>query len=320
MALVVKYFKQVMLGLCFISPSVWCAPQWVEAPPVRDGYIIAIGLGEDIKEAKHSAVTELGSTLYSNVSSQALIQSESSNDKVSQKASFKSLVQSDNVLLPTVTWENIEADKGIYYAMAVVKLQDLVELYNKNLDFTLKPFNNLLNKESLTLNDYLYIVVNQKGLEVSAQRASAVSVYSDKAKSYFADIALLFKKQNQFIGSVCFNVKKSQNRLNDKVYLPAIESAVQADKFELKNSPQCTPISYIAKTEKTGNMIVSVTMQVNIGEPSAISNIIKFTGKSAGSYKSAMLDAADNFSNYFKKHSGFLNTLLSGADKPINIE
>ena len=305
------------------STSLFASPQWFNHIPKEKGFIIGIGVGKSIVEAKQSAMTDIGNTLYSNVSSRINNKVKVHNQQVDTQFISTKLVSSENVLLPKVSWEKLDGDEdNNYYAMARVKISEVVALYEKTLNLQLNQFDNLLNKENLTLSEYLQLRASENELKVAAQRAASISNLSKKAKINFYQIMSLFSKQNQFIGSVCFNVKESHDRLANKNYLPVIESAVQADKFKLKKSATCIPIKFRAKTEKTkeaGKKIANVTMQLTLGSPSIASNIIKFKGQSDGSYTAAMLDAADQFSAYFHTRKGLLNTLLQTSDKTIVI-
>lgn len=301
------------------SASVVASPQWFLDIPQEKGFIIGVGVGDSIANAKQVAMTDIGNTLYSNVSSSSANKVKVHNDNVDTEFLSSKLISSENVLLPKVSWEKLEGESGSYYAMAKVSLAEVVALYEKNLDFQIAPFNHLVNKEKLTLNEYLQLVASDENLKIAAQRAAAISSLSDPAKINFGKIISLFANKNKFIGSVCFDVKKSNDRLADKIYLPAIESAVQADKFELQSSPSCIPIKFRSKTEKTGKTIAHVTMQLTIGSPSITSNIIKFKGQSSGSYKAAMFDATDQFGHYFQTTGGLLNSLLQTSNKTIVI-
>jgi len=309
----------IFLMGCYVA-SALASPQWFLDIPQEKGFIIGVGVGDSIASAKQAALTDIGNTLYSNVSSTSANKVKVHNDNVDTEFLSSKLVSSENVLLPKVSWEQLETNNNSYYAMAKVSLAEIVALYEKSLELQLAPFNHLVNKDKLSLNEYLQLVGSDKELKISAQRAAAVSNLSDNAKTSFSKIISLFSNKNKFIGSVCFDVKKSNDRLADKVYLPAIESAVQADKFELKSNPSCIPIKFRSKTEKTGKTIANVTMQLTIGSPSITSNIIKFKGQSDGSYKAAMFDASDQFGNYFQTTGGLLNSLLQTSNKTIVID
>jgi len=317
-----EMFKFLSLFVFFMScysSSVFSSPQWFVDIPQEKGFILGIGVGTNIASAKQAALTDIGNTLYSNVSSSSANKVKVHNDNVDTEFLSSKLVSSENVLLPKVSWEQLEAENNIYYAMAKVSLVEIVALYDKSLDLQLSPFNHLVNKDKLSLNEYLQLVAADKELKISAQRAAAVSGLSENAKTSFSKIISLFSNKNKFIGSVCFDVKKSNDRLADKIYLPAIETAVQADKFELKSNPSCIPIKFRSKTEKTGKTIANVTMQLTVGNPSVTSNIIKFKGQSDGSYKAAMFDASDQFGHYFHTTGGILNALLEAKNKTITI-
>lgn len=303
----------------FFSASALATPQWFNNIPQEEGFIIGIGVGDNITEAKQAAMADIGNTLYSNVSSTIANKVKVHNEDVDTDFLSTKVISSEDVLLPKVSWDKLESDKSYHYAMAKVSVVEVVDLYEKNLNLQLGEFENLLNKQTLSLNDYLQLVASDTELKLAAKRAAAISALSEPAEVSFSQIMSLFSKQNKFIGSVCFDVKKSNDRLADKIYLPSIESAVQADKFELKNSTSCIPIKYRAKTEKTGKTIANVTMQLTIGSPSMTSNIIKFKGQSNGSYKAAMFDAADQFGNYFQNTGGLLNSLLQTSNKTIEI-
>lgn len=302
------------------SSSLVARPQWFNDIPQQTGFIIGIGVGETLVEAKQSAMADIGNSLYSNVSSSIANKVKVHNDNVDTEFLSNKVISSDDVLLPKVTWEQLETVEGNHYAMAKVSIADIVALYEQNLALQMRGVENLVAKEKLSLNDYLQLVAANKELKLAAKRAVTLASFSGKEYAYFSQIMSLFSKQNQFVGSVCFDVKKSHDRLADKMYLPAIESAVQADNFELKKSASCIPIKFRSKTEKTGKTIAHVTMQLTIGSPSVTSNVIKFKGQSSGSYKVAMFDAADQFSHYFQQTGGLLNALLQKSNKTIVID
>jgi hypothetical protein len=318
--IMLKYLNLMALLIGCFSTSLFSSPQWFNDIHQEAGFIIGVGVGESIADAKQSAMTDIGNTLYSNVSSVIKNKVIVHNEEVDTEFLSTKLVSSENVLLPKVSWGNLQSDDEVYYAMAKVKVSEIIALYEKNLDLQLNQFDNLLDKNKLSLNEYLQLRASEKKLKLAAQRAAAISNLSKKAEINFYEIMSLFNKQNKFIGSVCFDVKESRERLADKIYLPAIESAVQADNFELKKRASCIPIKFWSKTEKTGKTIANVTMQLTIGSPSITTNVIKFKGRSNGSYKAAMFDAADQFGNYFERTGGLLNALLQESDKTIVID
>lgn len=318
-----KHLNLIIYLIVLYSTSLFASPKWFDEIPQQQGFFIGVGIGDNIAEAKQAAMADIGNTLYSNVSSSIANKVSVQNENIKTEFLSNKLVSSENVLLPTVSWQKLENDDDIYYAMAKVSIAELVSLYEKNLTLKLSEFNNLLNEKKLSLAEYLQLVASDKTLQIAAQRAASITHLSEKAKVSFSQIMYLFNKKNQFIGSVCFNVEKSHDRLADKIYLPAIESAVQADKFELNNEASCIPIRFRSKTEKLrkeGKTIADVTMQLTIGSPSMTSNIIKFKGQSNRSYKSAMFDATDQFGNYFQTSGGLLNSLLQTSEKTIVID
>ena len=312
--------KFITLIPFLFSTSLFASPAWVEKIPSEKGYIMGVGTGEDISSAKKSALIDIGRTLYSNVSSTVATSVKEHNEIVESNFLSESSISSEDVLLPKVTWLKTEADSGIYYTLAKVKTSEIISLYEKTIDSELQQYENLKKKQKLSLNDYLLLVKNKSTLKLTAKRAAAISSLSKHAEFQFISVMDLFAKQNQFIGTVCFNVKKSNERLPDKIYLPAIESVVQADKFELKNSSSCIPVTFRAKTEKTGKTIAHVTMQLTIGSPAITSNLIKFKGTSSGSYKSAMFDASNQFVQYFQQNGGLLSTALQKDNVIIVID
>lgn len=305
----------------FISFSSFSTPDWVNNPPKNEGYIIGIGIGEDVSKAKQSAIIDVANTLYANVSSNIAIVAKTSNDQGSYNTSSISKLESEDVLLPNMVWSNIIADDDVYYAMAKVNKHEIVSLYEQFLSVELIQFDNLLNKSKISLNDYLFLLANQKKLELAAKRASAISSLSEKAIIHHENIEVLFAKINNFNGSVCFYVKESRDRMADKIYLPAIESSIQSNRFELKNSKQCIPVKFRTKVNKvkSSSVIVKVSMQMDIGQPATINKLIKFEGKDDYSYKSAMMDSADNFVNYFSDNGGLLYNLIDENKQSIII-
>lgn len=313
--------KNYLLSIlvCLFSFSTSAAPDWVNNPLSQEGYIIGIGLGEDIAKAKQAAISDLANALYSNVNSVVLSKVVTSEATNSQETLSTNLITSEGVLLPSISWEDIAAENGIFYAMGKVSKVEVVALYEDNLAIALKPFGYILKKEKIDLNDYLFLLGNKKKLDLSAIRASSIASVSPEAVNYHHDIEAILTKQNQFIGSACFNVKKSHDRMADKIYLPSIESAIQSNQFILKDEAACTLVKFRTKTERTGKTVANVVMQIDIGQPAVVSKVIKFKGQSAGSYKSAMMDAADNFSNYFNENTGLLNALLNESARTIEI-
>jgi len=307
----------MVLALAF--PPVFAAPDWAENPPSQDGYIIGVGLGENITKAKQAAVSDLAHALYSNVSSVVLSKVSITNMASSQETSSSSMIASEGVLLPNIRWEETATEGGISYAMGKVSKEEVIALYEDNLSVTLKPFGHILDKNQIDLNDYLFLLANKKKLNLSAIRASSIASESNKAQDYHHDIEVILTKQNEFVGSACFNVQKSHDRMADKIYLPAIESSIQSSQFVLKNDNKCTLVRFRSKTERTGKTVANVVMQIDIGQPAIVSKVVKFKGQSAGSYKSAMMDAADNFSNHFIENTGLLNALLNEAANTIEI-
>lgn len=314
------FFKALFLIASLCSFSVFAIPQWVNTPPSPAGYLVGIGLGEDVRTSKQAAITDVAMALNSNVSSAVSSTATTSGMIGSFDTSSTQSVVSENVLLPQISWENIESENGIVYTMAKVRISEVVDLYERNLNITLKPFSNILNKQQIDLNDYVFLIANQSALTSSAKRAAAISSRSVPAVNHHQNIETLFSKKNEFIGSTCFNVKKSNDRMADKIYLPSIESAIQSSRFKLQKGHDCIPVKFRAKTERTGKTVANVTMQISIGQPAAVSKVIKFKGQSGGSYKSAMMDAADNFSNYFIGDKALLVSLLNESGNTIEIE
>lgn len=318
--------KNILTLALLIPITAWSAPSWVEAPEPIPGYITGIGLGENIEKAKQDAMADIAKSLYSNVSSSVNVNISTSQSGGNYQTEASNSVDSSNVLLPKVTWKNIAADEGIYYAMGVVSQSETVALYESSLQMALKPFGAISANTELSLNDYLYIQANESQLTLASERAIVIQSQSKQADSYLNKIAKLFDKRNQFAQSTCFEVKKSRSRLDDKFYLPAIESAIQSDKFALNQSSpsnqrtSCIPVQFRAKTTKSGKTIANVSMQLTIGSPASISKVVHFQGQSTGSYKSAIIDAADNFSTYFTQHGGLLHNMLNKPGSSLTIE
>jgi len=313
------FIKLIMLGSSLLSSCVFAAPEWVNNVQQKDGYIIGVGLAEDIAKAKQSATADIANTLYANVSSVFSSKAKTSGDTGLLETSSENIIESEDVLLPNIHWDKIEEFNGTYYALGSVKKSEIISLYKKNLSMALKPFENIQNKSVINLNDYLFLLAHKKTLNLSAKRASAIASLSSVGKIFHEQIYQLFSKQNKFVGSVCFNVKKSRDRLADKIYLPAIESAFQSDRFELSQKSACVPIKFRSKTERVDKKTAQVSMQLDIGQPVIVNKLIKFAGTSSGSYKSAMFDAADNFANYFINNGGLLNKLLNSPENVIEI-
>jgi len=310
-----------LLTFALLTPlTAWSAPSWIEAPEHLPGHITGIGLGEDIDKAKQDAMADIANTLYSNVSSSVNVNVTTSLDGGNYQSKASKSIESSNVLLPKITWKNIAADEGIYYAMGVISQQETVELYEHSLQMALKPFGAISDSSELTLNEYLYIQANESQLSLASDRALVIQSLSKPSSQYLDNIALLFDKRNQFARTTCFTVKESHSRLADKFYLPAIESAIQSDKFALKNNSQCIPVRFRSKTNKSGKTIASVNMQLTIGSPAVVSKVIHFQGQSSGSYKSAMIDAADSFSTYFAQHGGLLHNMLNKPGSSLTIK
>jgi len=294
-------------------------PEWVNNLQPKAGYIIGVGVAEDIAKAKQSATADIAKTLYANVSSVFSSRATTSGDSGLLETLSENQIESEDVLLPNIYWDKLEASDGIYYARASVKKSELISLYKKNLSMVLKPFENIHNKEAINLNEYLFLLGHKDILDLAAKRASAIAPLSSVGKLFHDEVYQLSDMQNKFLGSVCFNVKQSRDRLADKIYLPAIESAVQRDRFQLSDKVECISIKFRSKTERTDKKTVQVSMQLDIGQPATVSKLIKFTGASSGSYKSAMFDAADNFSTYFINNDGLLNQLLNSPENSIEI-
>lgn len=311
--------KLIILGLSLLSFSVFAVPEWSKNIQNKDGYITGIGMAEDVAKAKQSAIADVAKTLYANVSSVFSSIAKTSGDTGILETSSENHIESEDVLLPNINWDKIEESNGIYYALASVSKSEIVSLYTKNLTLALKPFENIQNKSTINLIDYLFLLEHKDILNLSAKRASAIAPLSAVGKKFHDKIYQLLTKQNQFIGEVCFYVKKSNDRMADKIYLPSIESALQADRFELSQRSDCVPIHFRSKTERIDKKIAQVSMQLDIGQPVIISKLIRFLGTSSGSYKSAMFDAADNFSNYFINHDGLLNQLFNSPESAIDI-
>jgi len=307
----------LIVSIC--SLSVLAMPQWASAPPNQPGYLIGIGIGDDVVKSKQAAIADIANALNSNVSSSISSTVKTSGMAGSLDTLSTNSVVSEGVLLPKISWDKIDADNGIVYSMAKVRTADVVELYESNLSIALKPFNNILTKQKIDLNEYLFLLANQQSLALSATRAGAISSLSATAAGYHQNIETLYSKQNEFIGSTCFNVKKSNHRMADKIYLPSIESAIQSSRFTLRSSNNCIPVKFRAKTERTGKTVANVTMQIHIGQPATVSKVIKFKGQSNGSYKSAMMDAADNFANYFIDDKRLITSLLNESGNTIEI-
>jgi len=309
----------LLIVLTFICKSVFAAPDWAENPPNQEGYIIGVGLGEDITKAKQDAIASIARTLNSNVTSSVSSRAMTSGTEGTHTTESTNAIASEDVLLPHITWGEMVTQEGLSYAIGKVSKSEVIALYEDNLNIALKPFGHILSKQKIDLNDYLFLLANKSKLDLSAKRASSVASSSTKASNYHRDIEVLLTKQNQFIGSACFNVKKSHDRMADKIYLPSIESAIQSSQFVLKDDKACTPVRFRSKTERTGKTVANVVMQIDIGQPALVSKVIKFKGQSSGSYKSAMMDAANNFSNYFIDNTGLLNSLLNESANTIEI-
>jgi hypothetical protein len=309
----------LLMVLTFIFRPVFAAPNWAENPPRQDGYIIGVGLGEDITKAKQDAISSIARALNSNVTSSVSSRAITSGTEGSHATLSTNVISSEDVLLPNISWVEMITEEGVSYAIGKVSKDEVIALYEDNLSIALKPFGHILNKHKIDLNDYLFLLSNKNKLDLSAKRARSVASSSTKASNYHRDIETLLTKQNAFIGSTCFNIKKSHDRMADKIYLPSIESAIQSSQFVLKDDKACTPIRFRSKTERTGKTIANVVMQIDIGQPALVSKVIKFKGQSSGSYKSAMMDAADNFSNYFIANTGLLNSLLNESANTIEI-
>lgn len=313
------FTKVLLFTVSLCSFSVFAIPQWVNTPPSQSDYLIGIGLGEDVIKSKQAAIADIATALNSNVSSIISSTAKTSGMSGSYETSSTHSVVSEDVLFPQISWDNIEAENGIVYTMAKVRISEVVDLYERNLNIALKPFTNILNKQQIDLNDYLFLIANQSALDLFAKRAVAISSRSVPAVNYHQNIETLYSQINEFIGSTCFNVKKSNDRMADKIYLPSIESAIQSSRFKLQNDTDCIPVKFRAKTERSGKTIANVTMQIYIGQPTIVSKVIKFKGQSGGSYKSAMMDAADNFSNYFIGDKALLASLLNESGNTIEI-
>ncbi|WP_372882263.1 LPP20 family lipoprotein [Psychromonas sp.] len=309
----------IFIAAILTSFSAFAVPEWTNNLQPKEGYITGVGIAEDISKAKQSATADIAKTLYANVSSVFSSVAKTSGDSGLLETSSQNQIESKDVLLPNIHWDKIEASDGIYYALASVSKSEIISLYKKNLTMALKPFENIQNKSTLNLNDYLFLLENKKALNISALRASAIASLSSAGEIYYDQIYQLLTKQNQFVDSVCFNVKKSHDRMADKIYLPAIESALQSDRFQLSENSDCLPIKFRSKTERVDKKIAQVSMQLDIGQPVIVSKVIKFAGTSSGSYKSAMFAAAENFSQYFSNHGGLLNRLLNSPDSAIEI-
>lgn len=313
------FVKILLFIVSFCSFPVFAIPQWVNTPPSPAGYLVGIGLGEDVSTSKQAAIADIAMALNSNVSSAVSSTAKTSGMIGSFDTSSTHSVVSAGVLLPQISWDNIDAENGIVYTMAKVRISEVVDLYERNLNIALKSFTNILSKQQIDLNDYLFLLANQPVLDLSAKRAAAISSRSTSAIKHHQNIETLYLKKNKFVGSICFNVKKSNDRMADKIYLPSIESAIQSSRFKLQSGNDCIPVKFRAKTERTGKTVANVTMQISIGQPAAVSKVIKFKGQSGGSYKSAMMDAADNFSNHFIGDKALLASLLSASGNTIEI-
>ncbi|QFI38245.1 hypothetical protein FR932_10495 [Moritella marina ATCC 15381] len=309
----------LLIVLTFIYKPAFAAPDWAENPPSQEGYIIGVGLGEDITKAKQGAISSIARTLNSNVTSSVSSRAMTSGTEGAHTTLSTNAISSEDVLLPHITWVEMVTQEGVSYAIGKVSKSEVIALYEDNLNIALKPFGHILSKQKIDLNDYLFLLANKSKLDLSAKRASSVASSSTKASNYHRDIEVLLTKQNAFIGSACFNVKKSNDRMADKIYLPSIESAIQSSQFVLKDDKDCTPVRFRSKTERTGKTVANVVMQIDIGQPALVSKVIKFKGQSSGSYKSAMMDAANNFSNYFIDNTGLLNSLLNESANTIEI-
>lgn len=309
----------LLIVLTFIYKPAFAAPDWAENPPSQEGYIIGVGLGEDITKAKQDAISSIARTLNSNVTSSVSSRAMTSGAEGAHKTLSTNAISSEDVLLPHISWVEMVTQEGISYAIGKVSKSEVITLYEDNLNIALKPFGHILKKQKIDLNDYLFLLANKSKLDLSAKRASSVASSSTKASNYHRDIEVLLTKQNAFIGTTCFNVKKSNDRMADKIYLPSIESAIQSSRFLLNNTNNCIPVKFRAKTERTGKTVANVTMQIHIGQPATVSKVIKFKGQSSGSYKSAMMDAADNFSNYFVDDKTLIASLLNEPGKTIEI-
>ncbi|MFT4836554.1 MAG: hypothetical protein ACJAYB_001991 [Psychromonas sp.] len=313
------FIKLIMLGLNLLSFSVLASPEWVNNIQPKSGHITGVGVAENIAKAKQSARVDIAKTLYANVSSVFSSRVTTSGDNGLLETSSANQIESEDVLLPNLFWDKIEAFDGVYYVLGSVKKSEIISLYKKNLSMAIKPFENIHNKATINLNDYLFLLGQKDTLNLVAKRASAIASISTVGKLYHDQIYQLLGKQNKFVGSVCFTVEQSRDRLADKIYLPAIESAVQGDRFQLSDKGECISIQFRSKTERINKKRVLVSMQLDIGQPAAVSKLVKFRGTSSGSYKSAMFDAAENFSNHFINHDGLLNQLLNSPENAIEI-
>ena len=309
----------LLIILSFLSCSAYAVPKWVQNPPKITGYMVGIGIAEDISLSKQSALVDIANSLTSNVSSEVSSTIKTSGSNSSNATLSVQNIISDNVLLPQVEWDEIVVDNGVVYTLAKVKISDIVNLYEDYLDIALSSFTNILKKDKINISDYIFILANNSILQLSASRSRTVSALSINAAAYHRDIENIYNKRNKFIKSNCFAVKKSNDTLADKIYLPVIESVMQSNQLRLSNSGPCIVIKFRAKTERLDSSIANVTMQIDIGQPAVVSKIVKFRGESKGSYKSAMLDAANNFSNYFMANNGILTIFSNHSSDYIEI-
>jgi len=143
-----KSFNLFVLVISCFSSFLFASPQWFDNIPQQEDFIIGIGVGESIADAKQAAMADIGNTLYSNVSSTVANKVKVHNEEIDTEFLSTKLVSSENVLLPKVSWDKLENDDEAYYAMAKVSIAEIVALYEKNLDLQLGQFDNLLLRTS----------------------------------------------------------------------------------------------------------------------------------------------------------------------------
>ena len=295
-------------------------PSWVAEEVDNNGYYYGVGIGESISEARTNALVEMAQTISSRISTRtsSAVTTGTEGTQV-QSSSHYSMTTSD-IDLNMVNWAKTEKSGELIYVLAKLSIADFVKHYEHQLAILSAQFTGLLNKQDYQLAEFIQVQNNKQALDTAIAKAELISLHSRSATGQLKAFLGIYRKQNQFINRSCFQVKKSNNRIADKIFLPVLESVIAANQFRVKNSLECVPVNFSARFHHPKAGLAKVSLKIELGSPTIVSQVIKVQGHSDGSPMAARLDAAERVSRYFDNHGGLISKLFSHREQVIEIK
>ncbi len=312
--------------LLFLSilPSLCCsAPSWVEKPEFKRDAFSSIGLGDTLNEAKRDALVNLSNTMSSSISSSLTHSITTQSGETLQKSNADSQIISDIVMLPRINWDKMELDEGIYYVQASIFISQYVMLIENHIELTLAPLKHLLNKSSLSLEDYFYLEGLSDKLSLLSRQALSILTFSPNSKGTIEDIHALLKMKNAFKQTICIKIiAKSTSDYEKKILQSSLEQTLAQSGLPVKNNFDCLPLTFYSSSQSEQvkkKRRVHISMQVELGQPTLYKKLFKFSGDSQGKKSIAMANASANFASYFSRENSLLNTLFDNSLTVIEI-